>query len=664
MGDVGFRFGPFELNTETSQLFKHGVHVRLQIKPLQILEALAQKPGQLVPREELFRKLWPTGTFVDFESGLNTATNRLRVALGDSAESPRYIETVPRLGYRFICPVISIPAPAPVEPVPPPPTRLYRPLSLVASALAILAAFAWIHLDASAPRAQPSFRQLNFRTGVVRSARFVPGSNSAVYTLSGEGEPPRTSLVGLNGDDSRNVDVARGILAAVSPRGEFALISQMPARLWRISQNKLSTDTVSDGARDADWLPDGSSLALVRRRGAESLVEFPTGQPVYASRGWIDSLRISPSGDCAAFFEHPVRDDDRGSLLIVDKQGRVRTLTHPWSSAAGLAWSRSGKEIWFSASQQGFTRAIYAVSRTGSLRRVSNGPFSLHLFDVSRDGRALVALDDTRVRMTAQLAGDKTAQDVSNLDSSHVDDIAPDGRIILFTEASSAAGAHYAAYTLDRESRRSVRFASGRGLALSPDARSALTINPEDRTALTLTSLANGASRKIVGGGFEYQWAKFLPDGNTLLVGGAYPLEPLTICKQLLNGGTPIAVANVPYMDYVEVSPDGSRLAGVSGSQVQVFDLRSGKIEPILAGERAIPVAWSGDNENLYATTLGDKPDRILKVNLRSGRREIWKTIGGSGGHLTALVAAPEAGAFAFSTEVNLSRLYVVAGWS
>jgi WD40 repeat protein len=359
-----------------------------------------------------------------------------------------------------------------------------------------------------------------------------------------------------------------------------------------------------------------------------------------------------------------VRDDDGGYVRTVDKQGHLTSLTHKWSSAAGLAWAPSGKEIWFSASQAGSTRAVYAVSTSNRLRKVSNSPFSLHLFDIARDGRALIALDDMRMSMTAQFAGDRTPRDVSHLDSSHVDAIARDGRFILFTEGSSAVGEHYAAFTLDRESHRAVRVAPGRGLALSPDSKSALIIDPEDRSALTLTTLATGASRRISGGGFEYQWAKFLPDGNNLLVGGAYPLEPLTICRQRLNGGTLVSLANAPYMDYVEVSPDGSKLAGVIGNQLRVFNMQSHQSQPVLPGERAAPVAWSEDGVNLYVATLGGKPDCILRVNLGSGQREIWKTIGGSGLRLTSVVAAPEAGAFAYSTEFFLSRLYLVDGWS
>src|SRR5437764_14698717 len=99
------QFGPFELNPNTGELRKQGIRLRLQPKPLQILYTLLEKPGMVVTREELKARLWPEDTFVDFESGVNTAVNRLRIAVGDSAEHPRYVETVSRLGYRFIAPI-------------------------------------------------------------------------------------------------------------------------------------------------------------------------------------------------------------------------------------------------------------------------------------------------------------------------------------------------------------------------------------------------------------------------------------------------------------------------------------------------------------------------------------------------------------------------------
>src|SRR5579863_3457361 len=99
------RFGVFEVDQHSGELRKQGLRIKLREQPLQILLLLLAHPGELVSREELQKQLWPADTFVDFDRGLNKAVNHLREALGDSAESPRFIETLPKRGYRFIAPV-------------------------------------------------------------------------------------------------------------------------------------------------------------------------------------------------------------------------------------------------------------------------------------------------------------------------------------------------------------------------------------------------------------------------------------------------------------------------------------------------------------------------------------------------------------------------------
>src|SRR3984893_2936697 len=99
------RFGPFEADVHTRELWRVGVRIKLIGQPFEILTVLLSKPGRLVTREELRSRLWPADTFVDFNHGLNAAINKLRDALCDSAENPKYIETLPRRGYRFIASV-------------------------------------------------------------------------------------------------------------------------------------------------------------------------------------------------------------------------------------------------------------------------------------------------------------------------------------------------------------------------------------------------------------------------------------------------------------------------------------------------------------------------------------------------------------------------------
>jgi cholera toxin transcriptional activator len=108
------RFGVFEIDLRTAELRKQGQRLRIPGQSFQVLQLLLERPGELVSREEFRETIWGSDTFVDFEHGLNAAVNRLREALGDSADSPRFVETLPRRGYRFIAPLQGVGEGAPV----------------------------------------------------------------------------------------------------------------------------------------------------------------------------------------------------------------------------------------------------------------------------------------------------------------------------------------------------------------------------------------------------------------------------------------------------------------------------------------------------------------------------------------------------------------------
>jgi cholera toxin transcriptional activator len=107
-GTAGYRFGVFEADAASGELRRQGIRLRLNAQPFQLLIMLLERPGELVSREEICARLWPDGTFVDYEHGVNSAVNRIREALGDSAANPRFLETLARRGYRFIAPVTAI----------------------------------------------------------------------------------------------------------------------------------------------------------------------------------------------------------------------------------------------------------------------------------------------------------------------------------------------------------------------------------------------------------------------------------------------------------------------------------------------------------------------------------------------------------------------------
>jgi TolB-like protein/DNA-binding winged helix-turn-helix (wHTH) protein len=157
------QFGAFELDSAAGELRKHGIKIKLQEQPLQILQQLLEHPGEVVTREDLQKRIWPADTFVDFDHGLYSAVQRLRDALGDTAETPRYVETLPRRGYRFIAPVInngnrgeakvetaSVEVPASGVPERPAPRRrLRRPMLVAAGVILVALLFALVFMGGS-----------------------------------------------------------------------------------------------------------------------------------------------------------------------------------------------------------------------------------------------------------------------------------------------------------------------------------------------------------------------------------------------------------------------------------------------------------------------------------------------------------------------------------
>jgi DNA-binding winged helix-turn-helix (wHTH) protein len=170
------RFGAFEFNCESGELRKHGLRIKLQGQPIQVLRMLLERPGQVVTREELQNHLWPGDTFVDFEHSLNAAIKRLRAALGDSADSPRFIETLARRGYRFIAPLSSVaadpPTPAVTAPLPAQPASAARNTATLALGLA-----GSVVLIAGAALILPGFLRSRTAPGTIHSLAVLPLAN-------------------------------------------------------------------------------------------------------------------------------------------------------------------------------------------------------------------------------------------------------------------------------------------------------------------------------------------------------------------------------------------------------------------------------------------------------------------------------------------------------
>jgi DNA-binding winged helix-turn-helix (wHTH) protein/Tol biopolymer transport system component len=673
-----FRFGVFELDTASGELRKQGVRIKLQTKPLQILRALLEAPGEVVTREELRRLLWPDETFVDFESGLNTAMNRLRLSLGDSAETPRYIETLARTGYRFIGPVkdlewppeIAAPAPAPAKP-----SIRWRIAAILVS-VAVLALFVYLYLRW--PRVhEAKFRQLTYRRGNVSSTRFAPNGKDILYTAQWDRDARQLFLTNSVSPESRALGFSGMTLASVSAQGELALLKPGGTMnigggaLSRVPMNGGAPFEVDRGIMGAEWSADGSKLALVRAIKGASQLEFPPGQVLYRTAGWLANVRISRDNSRIAFVEHPVRHDDAGSVKLIDAAGGgQRTLCGGWSSVGGLAWHPSGKEIWFTAAREGGMRSVWAVNLSGKVRAVAQAPGILTLRDISPDGRVLVTVDTRRLEMAGRIREEKTERSFSWLDWSRVQQLSADGSLVLFDENGEGAGSHSLIYIHRTLEGSTVRVGEGRAMALSPDGQAVLALDPEDRTRFRLLPFGPGPSRELPPTGLEYQWARFFPDGQRLLVLGNERGKGLRLYV-LSPGARPAPVTPEMMVRNVAIAPDGRRVAVLSSDgKLMLYPTTAGEPQIIPATEPLAPVHWSHDGQWLFVQHLGaytELPARVSRVRVATGEIRPWKDLapwdqmGVSA--VTGVAISGDERSYVYSYRRMLSDLFVVEGW-
>src|SRR5262245_58213468 len=257
------QFGVFELHPVSGELRKHGVRIRLQDQPFKLLLCLIETPGEICTREDLIQTIWPEGTFVDYERGLNVAVTRLRQVLGDSADAPRYIETIGRKGYRFIAPVErtqvgSVPTPPAAEAIAPrvlaqaarpatPSRRLWSYAAIVTIGLAAGAA-GWLR----EPRLQP---QPLVRSTVDLSPEFATAGFGA------------GSLLALSRDGTR-------LAVSVSGRdGQVRLATR------RLEQSQITVLPGTEGGASPFFSPDGRWIAFFAQ-GKLKKIAAEGGAPV------------------------------------------------------------------------------------------------------------------------------------------------------------------------------------------------------------------------------------------------------------------------------------------------------------------------------------------------------------------------------------------------
>jgi len=546
----------------------------------------------------------------------------------------------------------------------------------VVAAVAVLSFLAGKQRDSAAPLV---FRRLTFQRGYIWSARFAPDGRTVVYGAAWGGEPVQLYSTREESPDSLRLPLPSADVLAVSSLGEMAIsLGRHFIEDW-VSDGKLARVGLSGNApREvlksvlaADWSPDGGSLAVVRDVAGRNRLEYPIGRVLYETAGWISHPRVSPKGDRVAFLDHPVRGRDAGAVAVVDRIGKKTTLSTGWANEQGLAWSRSGEEVWFTASTVGFSRDLYGVTTSGRQRMVARVGDNLTIQDISREGRVLLKRDRVRGRMVGLPPGETIERDFDWLDVSLVADLSADGTLLLFEEIGAAAGTAPAVYLRRTDGSPAVRLGEGYALALSPDESWALASHLAHHQLILLPTGAGEPKLLETGSITDYQWATFLPDGQRVLVAGNEPGHGVRLYVQQLSGGAPRPISEEginAILGGIVVSPDGMFAAAIGPTQrILLYPLGGGAPRPVSGvSERDVPLQWSSDGSFLYVFQRGEFPARVFRLDVSTGSRELWKELMPSDragvNIILSIRLTPDGRSYYYSYGQGLSQLDLVEG--
>jgi serine/threonine protein kinase/dipeptidyl aminopeptidase/acylaminoacyl peptidase len=564
-----------------------------------------------------------------------------------------------------------------------------RPFALLLGICIVLALAAGVYagklLFTKPPLPPPVYRQLTFRRGSIRSARFAPDGQTILYSAAWQGSPVDVFTARPEAPEARSMGLTRTQLVSVSSASEMAVLLNSKAIGTWVNMGTLARAPLVGGAprevleqvQWADWSADGSGLAVVRDLGGRNRLEFPIGKPLYETGGWIGHPRVSPKGDQIAFIDHPVQGDDSGSLALVDLAGHKRSLSGEWFTIQGLAWSPDGKEIWFTASKSGVDRTLYAVSMDGKERMVLRLPGAVMIFDIFKDGRVLLMRASWRRELIGMTADDSKQHDLSWLDYTYPADLSGDGKTLLFDEEggggsldySKSGGLSYAVYIRKTDGAPAVLLGEGGAVALSPDGKSVIAQTQDSPSQLKLLTTGAGEARDLTKDKINHSWSHWFPDGKRILFSGNEPGKGVRLYVSDLASGKsePITQEGVNGTAFV-ISPDSQWVAGIGPDQ-------KGYLYPVGGGEPRVipglnpgeqPITFSSDSHSLYVYQPGELPALVNRVDLQTGKRSLWKQLMPSDPAgvetIGPILMTPDAKTCVFGYHRMLADLYLVEG--
>ena len=674
-----YRFGSFELSVEAVELRKNGVRLKLQDQPFHVLRTLLEHPGELVPREQLRQQLWPEGTFVDFEHGLNTAIKKLRDVLSDDADTPRYIETVPRKGYRFLVSVTADP-PLPASPATPSyqqPRKWRKSLLLAALGIAIVVV---VLLLLRGLFSQPylritATRQLTFAGDLSPYSTIETDGRRVYYFKYGDGHLYSVSVSG-GSESSSATNFTQPVILHISPDGSLLLVKEMlglageyQARLWLLPTNGGPARPLGDiDAESAAWTPDGKTIAFARHN-AIYLTEDQgaTHHQFVGTPERVSWMRWSPDGQRLRFTLFDARTF-ASSTWETQRNGKISPVVlKPGSSLNACCgiWTRDGRDYLFQEfrderTDYWITRDGWAPFRSGKAFPVGGGglemvaaaasPFEDTLFVVGHQASRMAFEYDLKRHKLTPFLPEFSIQNPG---------FSPDGKWMALCQA------HTKQIVLWR-----ARYDGSEWIPLtdaglrvhhaqfSPDGRriTLMAKRPNSPWKVYWVSAEGGALHELnvpVASQGDPNW---MLDNESILFGQpprsyAEPDSPRAIYVHNVQTGSISKVPGSEGWFSPRLSPDGRKFLALSIDEhkLAVYDFTDAQWRTLVENpqQRMIVPSWSPDGEWAYANKQYGKNNSVIRVRVNGGIAEDVLSF-------PELIPSPECWAWSFTPNGSL----------
>ena len=543
--------------------------------------------------------------------------------------------------------------------------------------LALAAGYALGHRKpADARSAGITFAQLTFRQEPIFNARFSPDGKTIVYCAAPSGNAPQIYSLRPDYPGTAPTGQPGMALLSISSKGELAVLTRprylrhsvFIGTLARMPLEGGAPREVADGVREADWNPDGSELAVTRDVGGKDRLEFPLGKVLAETGGYFSNPRISPRGDRIAFFEHPIKFDDRGSLAVVDLSGKKTVLSEGNGALEGLAWSSDGSEILYSAGTSYYDFEIYAMKLDGKRRSIVQSAGGLTVLDAAPDGRLIASRDVQWKEVPVLAAGIERERNLAWLELTYAVALTPDNKTLLITEESSRLGKYYSTALRQTDGSPVVRLGDGSALDITRDGKLVLSVIPTEPAQLVVYPTGAGQPRKLAQGLVSYESAAFFPDGKRVFACGHEAGHAVRCYVQDIDGGKPRPISPEGTTDGF-VSPDGQTvLVRESNGGLKLYPVDGGPARPVPGAtpDDAV-VRWSADGKSLIVVSLwSDVPVKVEKLDLATGRREPYKTLGPAdltgAIQISPIAVSDDGKSYALTVRRMASHLFLVQG--